>query len=456
METENSSINQPESREKISPPRPHYPGNMTQDKSIVKMGLITLIALILLIPTFLIGDLIKERWQRKNEITKEMEKNWGGEQILGGMVFQVPYTVKKGKEIINDYVYLKPERMDVKSTVLPYPKHISIFEIMTYNAHVQMDCDFESMAQKLIQEMPDESIHWESAVLLIGISDIKGLSQEKGVTINGQHYPLNTDVSEDEYFEHGLSCKFPLTEAMRSNKVNVKMVFEVRGTQKLMVTPTGKFTDVWIKGATDQVSFRGDYLTAHNTINDKKFEADWKILPHNRTYRSIAFAKPQTNNELLGVTILDGIDGYDKTERSIKYAILVIGLTLIAFFFIELLNKKRIHPVQYGLVGISLCVYYILLLSLSEYITFNIAYTIATFATIALIVVYTKAMLKDNRLALAIAATLSAIYVNIFILISMEDYALLCGSIGLFIVVAILMYFSKRLQTTETESIQGI
>ncbi len=449
METESTSHSLDKNVGHQQGGNPYYPGNKDRDKSVLKMGLIALIGLALLIPTFLIGDLINERWQRKQDVAQELEKSWGAEQQLGGIVLQIPYLEKQGKGMVVSYLYLKPEKMDVIAKIQPFPKHRSIFEIMTYNADANISCQFENIEQKIVEKIGMDKIKWQEASLLVGISDIKGLAKETGIVVNGNRYALSTDVSDDEYFEHGLTLKYPLSEAARKAPLTAQISFDFRGTQLLSIEPTGKYTDVLITGNTEQVSFSGDYLTINNKVEANKFEASWKILPHNRTYKSMIFGKPQGLTEVIKVKLLDGIDGYDKTERSIKYAILVIGLTLLAFFFIEILYKKRIHPLQYALVGVALCIYYTLLLSLSEYIVFNLAYILSSISTITLIVAYAKAILKDKKLAMAIAATLSAIYVNIFILISMEDYALLCGSIGLFIIVAILMFFSRKLNFSE-------
>lgn len=449
MESENTSNLQEEKVVGQQIRNPYYPGNKDRDKSVLKMGLIALIGLVLLIPTFFISDLINERWQRKQQVAKEIEKSWGAEQQLGGMVLQIPYWEKQGKEMVTSYLYIKPEHMEVKASVMPFPKHISIFEIMTYNANAEISCKFENIEHMIFSKIEADKIQWQNSSLLIGISDIKGLSKETGIIVNGSQYALSTDFGDDAYFSQGLALKYPLTEATRRNLFTAKINFDFRGTQQLSVEPTGKYTDVYISGKTDQVSFLGDFLSHNNKVQNNNFEANWKILPHNRTYKGLIYAKPQGPNEVVKVKILDGIDGYDKTERSIKYAILVIGLTLLAFFFMELLYKKRIHPLQYVLVGIALCIYYTLLLSLSEYIVFNLAYIISSLSTITLIVAYAKAILKDKKLAVAISVILTAIYLNIYILISMEDYALICGSIGLFIIVAILMYFSKRLNISE-------
>lgn len=449
METENTSSQQKENVVEQQIRNPYYPGNKDRDKSVLKMGLIALIGIVLLIPTFLISDLITERWQRKQEVSKEIEKSWGAEQQLGGMVFQIPYWQKQGKEMVTSYLYLKPDNMAVKASILPFPKHISIFEVMTYKANADISCKFENIEQSIISKIEAEKIQWQNASIIVGISDIKGLSKETGIKVNGLQYALSTDFSDDAYFTQGLALKYPLTEVARKAPFTAHINFEFRGTQQLSIEPTGKYTDVYISGKTEQVSFLGDFLSHNNKVQNHNFEANWKILPHNRAYKGLVYAKPQGPNEVIKVKILDGIDGYDKTERSIKYAILVIGLTLLAFFFMELLYKKRIHPLQYALVGIALCIYYTLLLSLSEYIEFNMAYLISSLSTITLIVAYAKAILKDKKLAIAIAAILTAIYVNIFMLISMEDYALICGSIGLFIIVSILMYFSKRLSISE-------
>ena len=139
------------------------------------------------------------------------------------------------------------------------------------------------------------------------------------------------------------------------------------------------------------------------------------------------------------------VDNYQKSYRSIRYAILFIAFTFLVFFFIEVLNKVFIHPIQYILVGIALIVFYSLLLSISEHLKFNFAFIISAIATLLLVAGYVKAILKSNKLAILLTCILFLLYTFIFIIIQLQDFALLIGSIGIFIILGLVMYYSRKI-----------
>ena len=147
-----------------------------------------------------------------------------------------------------------------------------------------------------------------------------------------------------------------------------------------------------------------------------------------------------------GASLLVPVDSYDKTERSVKYALLCIILTFASFFLIETTHKKSVHPFQYGLVGLALILFYTLLLSISEYTGFNSAYFIASAATIGLIAWFVKSILQSGKATTILSVVLALVYSYIFSLLQLQDYSLLLGSIGLFISLAVVMYFSRKLQ----------
>jgi len=194
-------------------------------------------------------------------------------------------------------------------------------------------------------------------------------------------------------------------------------------------------------------SFDGNFLPVTTpVVNDKGFTADWKVQHLNRNFpqswknESFDFKPSQ-----FGITLLQPVDAYSKTERSVKYAILFVALTFGLYFFIEIIQQKQVHPVQYVLVGLALSIFYTLLLSVSEYLPFNLSYLIAALATAALITLYTRSIFNTWRIASLFGGLLAMLYGFIFILIQLQDGALLFGSIGLFVLLAIVMYYSRKI-----------
>jgi inner membrane protein len=220
---------------------------------------------------------------------------------------------------------------------------------------------------------------------------------------------------------------------------------ELNGSQSLSFIPLGKQTDVQLTSTWSNPSFSGAFLPASRDINEKGFNASWKVLNLNRN-----FPQQWIGNEYIvsessfGVDFLLPVDHYQKNTRSAKYAIMFIGLTFVAFLLFELISKRKIHPVQYLLVGGALCVFYTLLVSFSEHIGFFWAYTISSVATIALISLYFNSIIGSARSTSLLSLMLVGLYLFLFTILQLQDYALLMGSIGLFAVISVVMYVSRR------------
>jgi len=220
----------------------------------------------------------------------------------------------------------------------------------------------------------------------------------------------------------------------------------LKGSQFLYFTPVGKTTNIQLTSKWPNPSFNGAFLPDTRTTDDTGFAAQWQVLHLNRNYpQTWIGSKHSLTESAFGVDLLLPVDNYQKSYRSIRYAILFIGFTFLVFFFIEVLNKVFIHPIQYILVGIALVVFYTLLLSTSEYLTFNSAFILSAIATLLLIAGYVKAILRSNQITFLISGILTILYSFIFVIIQLQDYALLIGSIGIFIILGLVMYFSRKI-----------
>ena len=207
-------------------------------------------------------------------------------------------------------------------------------------------------------------------------------------------------------------------------------------------------------GAWKSPGFIGSF-SPESKIDANGFTANWNILHFNRnipeawTDHSIkSFAETS-----FGVNLVDTVDQYQQNMRSAKYALMFIALTFVVFFFVEILTRKKIHPLQYLLVGIALILFYSLLLSISEQLNFGAAYLIASIATIGLIVAYAHSIFKSIMSTGILAAFLSILYVFLYVVLQLEDIALLFGSIGLFIILGVIMYFSGKINFYKPESL---
>ena len=221
----------------------------------------------------------------------------------------------------------------------------------------------------------------------------------------------------------------------------------LNGSERLNFEPIGSQTEVNMQSSWKDPKFSGNFITTTNEINETGFKASWKILSLNRNYpQQWADTSYAIGGSDFGVDLFMPVDEYVKTSRSVQYAIMFIFLTFLVFLFTELMQKRRIHPIQYLMVGSALCLFYLLELSLSEHLPFNTAYIIAAAAIIILISGYTWLITKQTRITMILGSLLVALYGFLYTLLIQEDYALLVGSIGLFIILAAIMYISRNIR----------
>jgi inner membrane protein len=250
-----------------------------------------------------------------------------------------------------------------------------------------------------------------------------------------------------EQFGNALSATLPAWISTTNGPIEFSATVSLKGTGNLLFVPTGRETRAEATSSWPNPSFTGSALPDLRTVQDSGFVASWKVLSLNRKYpQQWKQGVYDLNSSAFGVNLIVPVDTYQQTTRSVKYAILIIGLTFTAFLLIEWVYSRPIHSLQYLLVGFALCIFYALLLSLSEYLGFNIAYGLAALATIGLIGWYVGSMLRSSKMSLFIIFLLAVQYGFVFTLIQLQDYALLMGSLGLFITLAVVMYFSRKIK----------
>lgn len=424
-----------------------------RQRTLIKGMFIGLLILIMLIPTALIMNLVHEREKRQSEVVDEISSKWATAQYIGGPVLYIPYYEKeynkktKETERIRKLAYIMPEKLDIKSDVQPEVRHRSIYDVTVYSSSVSMSGSFNtSYLQKL--NIADADIIYNEIRLLVGVTDNRGLHEE--VKLLWNNTPMLMDANID--FDTSVDMLGAPVSVAKDSKIPFTISMNLNGTEGISFIPVGKSTTVHLSSSWRDPSFIGDYLPNKNDVSDSGFTAEWKVSHVSRNY-------PQFGNYLnwidikesaFGVKLIQPLDHYSKTERSVKYAILIIALTFVVFFLLEIIHKKMIHPLQYILVGIALSVFYTLLLSISEYTGFDIAYLIAVIATVSLITWYIYGIFKKMKVAAGFSAALLSLYMYIYFLIQLKDYALLFGSIGLFIIVFIVMYASRNIDWYNT------
>lgn len=419
-----------------------------------KIGVIILLILILMIPTSMVENLIHEREGVQASAIDEVSSKWGRGQTISGPYISIPFDKYVNrynkKDSINEIIKIKqwahflPETLDISGNIKPEKRNRGIYEVVVYESNLKIDGNFENFDFKKL-EIDRKDVHFDKATINIGINDLKGIEKQVSINWNNDDISFNSGTSTQEIISSGINAIVPITNDS-TQTYSFSTEIDLKGSQYLYFTPVGKTTDVRMKSNWTTPSFTGTYLPDDRTVSNEGFESKWNILHLNRNYpQEWIGSSYNIGMSTFGTDLLLPVDNYKKSYRVARYAVLFLGLTFLTFFFVEVTRKVFIHPIQYLLVGIAIIVFYILLLSFSEHITFNLAYIIASILTLALVSFYTTAILKSKQIGFLIFGILLIMYSFIFTIIQLEDYALLIGSSGMFIILCIVMFYSRKI-----------
>lgn len=437
--------------------------------------IVGVLALLLLIPVQMVKELVNERASLKNSAVAEISQKWGAQQIIAGPILSVPYKTyaisEKGERVgTTAYAHFLPETLTINGSVLPQKRSRGIFDAVVYSSELNFSGKF-AMADILGFDAKDKEMNWNKAFISVGISDVRGVENTVAFTWNDVEIPFKPGIPTNDVIRgtapkyqekmpsaifpsetiidgqnSGVSVDIPLNfEDSRKKDRDFSFSLQLKGSENMQFVPVGKTTEITLKSDWPTPSFDGAFLPDAREVSEKGFTASWKILDINRGYPQSWTGKiHDIYPSASGVNLLAGIDGYGKSTRSAKYALLIISLTFLVFFFAEVFNRKKIHPIQYLLVGLSLVLFYALLVSASEIIGFGLAYLASSIATIGLITLYGQVVLANKKMALLQGLILSFLYVFVYILLQLEDYALFIGSLLLFSILATIMYVSRK------------
>ncbi|HKL19941.1 MAG TPA: cell envelope integrity protein CreD [Halalkalibaculum sp.] len=415
-----------------------------------RLFIIAFLTLALLIPSFLIQELISERESRRDSVANEISQKWGDKQVIIGPLLSVPYKhYFKNSDTIEQairYAHFLPDKLTIEGSIIPEVRYRGIYEVIVYNSKLSLSGSFPSLDLSGLN-VPPEHFLPDEAFVSVGISDMTGIKDFISVNWDGKDYQANPGIESNDVLKSGISI-VPSLEAGKANQFNFEM--NLNGSSALLFSPVGKQTTVQLTSGWPNPSFTGNFLPAEREVSSSGFKATWEVLHLNRNFpQKWTGPKQEVSNSTFGVDLLLPVDEYQKTMRTAKYAIMFISLTFLTFFMMELLGKKLIHPVQYLLIGFALLLFYTLLLSISEYLVFKLAYLLAAAPVILLITVYAYRVLSDKRQAGIIFGVLILLYGYLYILLQLQDYALLMGSIGLFIVLSLVMYLTRNIDWFE-------
>jgi len=419
-----------------------------------KLGIILALILVLMVPTHMVKNLIDDRQEIQSNAINEVSSKWGGVQTITGPFIAIPFDEYSKQLIPNtnsfttvktqNWLYFLPETLKVNGDLNPQKRIRGIYEVIVYDTKLNISGIFNHIDLSKFN-INETNLHLDLAKLNLGITDLKGIEKQVNLNWNGENIIFNSGISGPDIISSGINSSILIDLDSNAN-YTFSLDIELKGSQNIYFNPLGKTTDVSLKSNWTTPSFSGNYLPDDREVTESGFEAHWNILNLNRNYPQYWIGnKYSIKKSSFGVDLLLPVDKYKKSDRVVKYAILFLILTYLVFFFVEVLNQVFIHPIQYLLIGIAILLFYTLLLSFSEHIDFNSSYILSSLMTISLITAYMIAVIKSKTLSLMIGSILGIFYTFIFIIIQLEDFALLIGSLGIFFILCVVMYFSRKI-----------
>ncbi len=426
----------------------------------LKLVSIFILMLLLMIPMEFVRSLISERDALRESAIKEVSDKWANEQYLYGPILTIPYNkqvLEDGKtRSVREEVHILPSMLTVDANVEPQSLYRGIYKVVVYDSKVSFKGSFTGL-EDYLADLNQYELLWNEAFLTINISDLRGIKDKVEVTWNGTAIPVEPGSKIPELVTSGITVNNIITDVPVANVFDFSFDLHLQGSQYLGFIPLGKETNVKLASNWQDPSFSGSFLPDDRTVNEKGFSATYKILELNRNYPQFWTANQHfqsMQNSAFGVDLLLPANDYQKATRSAKYALLAIALTFLTFFLVEIFNKKRVHPFQYVLIGLSLVLFYTLLISISEHSNFDLAYFISSVSVITMIGLYSKTILNNLKQTIVLVMVLCLTYLFVYITLQIQDYALLIGSVGLTSILALTMYITRKVNWYDLSSIK--
>lgn len=426
---------------------------------LIVMGALTIA---LLIPLMWVHALITERAARRDGAVAEVSATWGGPQVIAGPILTVPYTYwfadgQGRQQRATAHASFLPRDLRVTGTLATDTRQRGIFDVVVYRANLKISGVFLRPAVDWIRPAP-EHIDWDQATVQIGVSDSRGLTRRAALTWGKDTLPLTGGARDVGLLRSGTRTVIPSLEPVAvGTEIPFDVTLDVNGTRELRFLPGAEETTVAVTAPWPHPSFIGTGLPETRQVSGDGFSAEWRIQDFGRSYPPRWSSSDLTVDQLaerasqstFGVALVQPIDIYQQADRAVKYAVLFVVLTFMVFFLWEVFSASLLHPMQYAFVGFALCVFYLMLLSLSEHVGFDPAYGVSSTVTTLLIAGYARAVLGGTRQAASVLAALATLYGFLYLLLRLEDYALLAGSVGLFLVLAFVMFITRRMNWYE-------
>ncbi|MDO4589402.1 MAG: cell envelope integrity protein CreD, partial [Fusobacterium sp.] len=409
--------------------------NLRKNNSLVrKIGFLFLLAILLQIPIFFIHTIVDDRGYSYNNMVEEIGNEWGRKQTIGGVFLTVPYSDKQieyddsGKKIEKSVVkgyFILPDKLNVKVNLKDEIRERGIYKTTVYNGDIILEGEFP----KLKNILPD-NIYPYNIGIGIGVTDTKSLMKVEEMKVEEKDIKLESGTGIKQYpLNTGVSGRIN-ENLLQKDKIHFSIKFSLRGNGGIEILPFGRENHFEVSSPWKAPKFYG-ILPSTKVIDENGFKAEWEVSSFVRNYKQDFVDEYYLDISVgkIGVDLYEGVTHYRQVMRAVKYSMLFIMLSLFVVYIFEVTSKRFTHYVQYGVVGFSLTMFYLVLLSMSEYFSFNLAYIIATLMVVIPNSLYIKAVTKNSKYGVGMLAFLSGIYAVLYSILKMEQYALITGTL---------------------------
>lgn len=406
---------------------------------------------VLLIPLNMLSSLVNERSSYRDDVEQSLRQSASGPQTITGPLIAIPITelttvIEDDKEIKKERRFIRfylPENLSIVGKQTVEPRHIGIYEGQIWRTAITLNATFNR--QLLSNEVgPDTLIGTPYVVLAVG--DSRGIGKVGELDINGESYPIEPG-SNLPGVGQGLHAVLPV-KRLQDEKLTLRFNLDLMGTKQLAVVPVGRNSQFNLTSNWPHPGFIGDFLPQQRNVTDSGFSASWQSTWFANNLNTSFYDGRIIDVDHLpafSVTVTNPVDQYQLTDRAVKYAILLIGLTFMSFFLLETLTGLRVHPMQYLLVGLSLVMFYLVLLAVSEHIGFNGAWLLASLVCAGINGFYLKAVLNSGKVSAMFTMGLLMLDAVLWQLLQSEDSALLLGTGVLFVALSAIMLLTRNI-----------
>jgi inner membrane protein len=423
--------------------------------SLHKILLIAGLAIATILPNMLINNLIEERETRQTGVRQEFTRNWGPEQNLFSPTLVIPY---QAGDRPRQYVKIAPAKLDLTASIAPQERRRGLFQATVYDTRIDMQGAFlvppEARLRDFVTDKDGRFVWNEAAIAFGSPSNLAGLRSSDNIVIDGaetQWQPCLEALRNEQACRGGtlVLANAPLNLTAAGVRVAFKSGLSLRGTGSLTVQYAGKELTAIFRSSWPSPSFGGNTLPLNSTVTPEGFEANWQVTEFGapRLSASPGVIDPAMwKGACIAVDLIEATPTYRMINRVAKYGLLFVVLSFATYFFFEVLSRLQIHIVQYGLLGLSLSLFSLLLLSLAEAIGYTQGYAVSAALVLVQSTLYTAAVARRFKPAFLFAVMLASLFGFLYVLLGLETYSLLIGALALFAVVSVLMALTQMVR----------